>query len=927
MGSLDVAKELTTDISKKIFKLKPPDSNGLLLNILTSNNKKAVRFLHCSFQNNGNILALASNDEQIYIIDFLMGKFWKLKKLDSRTYIKFSECNDSQLLVGKSNGVLEILHIDSGNVLAKLLGHLHSVVSISFTQNNRCLSSSKYEAIIWDLFSYTKLQVLSLEVECVLKFVLFVPVSNHILVCYNDDIIQIWQHSSFENLKQFHPSNWRNHSVRSLSFTKNGKIMAVSGFQPILAIFQLDIWKLLKIINLPEYINSVRKIQFISQHFDGGCNKLIAILSGNGIIYFYNVEENFLISKLNTKGEIVSFSIPHGHIQYISCLLCTGEVEVYDMNFYLMKNQELTIVKAQDSTSKVRLRNFCRKDTTTKLRIENILEIDKLKSIIQEYREFPEAYRSIIWEKILKLPNNRKQYNTIVNHMGIVAFDNLQQQFPLEDKVTIRCLRHVLNNIVTWCPFFAEVDYLPCFLFPFVKVFHKKPVSCFELCCTIIINWCQHWFEYHPLPPVNILAMIDNMLMEHDALLLQHFSLHKIKPILYSWSLLETAFSELLTTQGWLMFWDHVFINEPAFLLCAVIAYLMLQRKQLLVLTKAEDFLHFFYSQRPLDTKTLITKTYHILNHTSSSNHPRQYLSMFTCLTCGSYPIFDEYPKEVVNFQVEHMNHLDHQLKETKSLRETILREKGKQTRLNEMAVKNEEDRRMIEVEKAAIQKIKSYQQNLLNQQEELKAMRQELIDQEEAIIENTQKMYRGDIRNAGNMEILTNGIDVSGKNNKIDINNLQEAYKLEQLDLLRKNQNLKLDRTSHILSPDFTDQLSSAHKKTMDLKEMIKNAKIGLEPPRKADVVLTIAATNELIDKIKLELENERFLDKHDDTRENMKVKQLEKETEGLQKEISQLLRVLSEKRSEEVLPAYSSASNGVGPNKTVRFSKKTKR
>lgn len=36
------------------------------------------------------------------------------------------------------------------------------------------------------------------------------------------------------------------------------------------------------------------------------------------------------------------------------------------------------------------------------------------------------------------------------------------------------------------------------------------------------VNWCQHWFEYFPNPPLNILNMAENVLAHHDKELLQH---------------------------------------------------------------------------------------------------------------------------------------------------------------------------------------------------------------------------------------------------------------------------------------------------------------------------------------------------------------------------------------------------------------------
>ena len=39
----------------------------------------------------------------------------------------------------------------------------------------------------------------------------------------------------------------------------------------------------------------------------------------------------------------------------------------------------------------------------------------------------------------------------------------------------------------------------------------------------VSVNWCQHWFEYFPNPPINVLSMVENVLGHHDRYLLQHF--------------------------------------------------------------------------------------------------------------------------------------------------------------------------------------------------------------------------------------------------------------------------------------------------------------------------------------------------------------------------------------------------------------------
>jgi len=90
-------------------------------------------------------------------------------------------------------------------------------------------------------------------------------------------------------------------------------------------------------------------------------------------------------------------------------------------------------------------------------------------------------------------------------------------------------------------------------VFPFVKVFQNDPFVCFEAVATIIFNWCQHWFEYFPFPPINVLSMIENVLSEHDSALLAFYYDAGIKTDLYAWTLLEMAFSEVPEDAGNIM--------------------------------------------------------------------------------------------------------------------------------------------------------------------------------------------------------------------------------------------------------------------------------------------------------------------------------------------------------------------------------------
>jgi len=91
--------------------------------------------------------------------------------VESCTCLRISDLDGSELFAAKHNGVIDVMDIDSGAVKGKLLGHRYPVGSISFSQNCTSVSASIVEAIIWDLSSWSKLQVLSLEESSALKFV------------------------------------------------------------------------------------------------------------------------------------------------------------------------------------------------------------------------------------------------------------------------------------------------------------------------------------------------------------------------------------------------------------------------------------------------------------------------------------------------------------------------------------------------------------------------------------------------------------------------------------------------------------------------------------------------------------------------------------------------------------------------------------
>uniref|UniRef100_A0AAR2K4F4 TBC1 domain family member 31 n=1 Tax=Pygocentrus nattereri TaxID=42514 RepID=A0AAR2K4F4_PYGNA len=214
----------------------------------------------------------------------------------------------------------------------------------------------------------------------------------------------------------------------------------------------------------------------------------------------------------------------------------------------------------------------------------------RLRTLLRTFGEYPEKYRMFIWRSLLQLPENHAAFSSLTDKGVHSAYLCLHERYPIKSHRLQRGLQRVLSALAHWSSIFGEAEYLPLVAFPFVKLFQNNPLICFEVVATVIVNWCQHWFEYFPNPPLNILSMAENVLAHHDKELLQHFVDCGVTSQLYAWPLLETLFTEVLTREEWLKLFDNIFTNHPSFLLMAVVAYVTCCRAPLLLCTHRQDF-------------------------------------------------------------------------------------------------------------------------------------------------------------------------------------------------------------------------------------------------------------------------------------------------------------------------------------------------
>uniref|UniRef100_A0A8D2HD45 TBC1 domain family member 31 n=1 Tax=Urocitellus parryii TaxID=9999 RepID=A0A8D2HD45_UROPR len=567
-------------------------------------------------------------------------------------------------------------------------GHESSVFSISVHASGRyAITTSSDTAQLWDLDTFQRKRKLNIRQSVGIQKVFFLPLSNTILSCFKDNSIFAWECDTLFCKYQL-PAPPESSSIiyKVFAVTRDGRILAAGGKSNHLHLWCLEATQLFRIIQMPTKVRAIRHLEFLPDSFDAGSNQVLGVLSQDGIMRFINVQTCKLLFEIGSLDEGISTSVISPHGRYIASIMENGSLNIYsvqaltqeinkpppplvkviedlpknklnasDVKMMVPSGRVQRPTKSRDSKIQTRI---LKQDLTGTFEnkeneLSDGLNKKRLQILLKGYGEYPTKYRMFIWRALLQLPENHTAFSSLIDKGIHEAFINLQKQYPIKSRKLLRVLQRTLSALAHWSAIFSDTPYLPLLAFPFVKLFQNNQLICFEVVATLIINWCQHWFEYFPNPPINILSIIENILAFHDKELLQHFIAHDITSQLYAWPLLETVFSEVLTREEWLKLFDNVFSNHPSFLLMTVVAYNICSRAPLLNCTLKDDFEYFFHHRNNLDINVVIREVYHLMETTPAHIHPDNVLDVFVALTKGQYPIFNQYPKFIVDYQTQ----------------------------------------------------------------------------------------------------------------------------------------------------------------------------------------------------------------------------------------------------------------------------------
>ncbi|TSL82466.1 TBC1 domain family member 31 [Bagarius yarrelli] len=673
----------------KLWHRKPaPSNNGVLLTIIRSAagyQSKTVRFLQVAFDTTGEAFLAGDHHGNIYMFDISRNRFKLVQKTGQAcTALAFNLRRTTEYLIALSDYSIKCYDTETKQLVSWMRGHEGAVSSLSVHGSGRyAISTSSDTAQLWDCDTFQRKRKLNVRHSVGIQKVFFLPLGNTILSCFTDDSIFAWESETLFCKYQLPvPQDGPQIHYKAFAVTQDGKTLAAAGRSNLIHLWSLDSRELLRILQMPQEVRTVRHLVFLPDSFDRGSSQILGVLSQDGLMRFINIQTCKQLFEIGSHDDAINSAAICPKGRHVLAVMDCGAVRVYSVqaltqeinkppqslvktvtagkkaNTSCLKmkvHSGATLRPAKTAARRVRTKTLRPPDVSTLENKENDLpgglNKKRLQFLLRTHGEYPAKYRMFIWRSLLQLPENHAVFSSLTDKGLHSAYVCLQERYPIKSQKLQRGLQRILSALAHWSAIFGEAECLPLLAFPFAKLFQNNPLVCFEVVATVIVNWCQHWFEYFPNPPLNILSMVENVLAHHDKELLGHFVNCGVTSQLYVWPLLQTLFSEVLTRDEWLKLFDNVFSNHPSFLLMAVVAYVTCCRAPLLLCIHRDDFEYFFHHRNNVDMSAMLKEAYRLMEITPADLHPSSMLNDFEPLTPGQYPIFNKYPTFIVEYQ------------------------------------------------------------------------------------------------------------------------------------------------------------------------------------------------------------------------------------------------------------------------------------
>ncbi|KFZ68140.1 TBC1 domain family member 31, partial [Podiceps cristatus] len=908
---------------------------------------KTIRFLNVAFDCSGDSLLAGDHQGNIYVFDLNGNRFNLVQRtMQACTALAFNLRRNREFLVALADYSVKCFDIETKELVSLMRGHDSSVFSISVHGSGRyAITTSTDTAQLWDLDTFQRKRKLNVRQSVGIQKVFFLPLSNTILSCFKDNSVFAWEFDTL-HCKYRLPTPVEGSVLlyKVFAVTRDGRIFVAGGKSNHLHLWCLESKQLIRIIQMPAKVRAVRHLEFLPDSFDGGSNQVLGVLSQDNIMRFINIETCKLLFDIGSHEEGISTAAISPNGRYIASVMENGSLNLYsvqaltqDVNkppppmFKVVEDWSKCMSEANKLTmrvasgrseqpwkskgSKIQTRLLKLQVNTSLENKENELpgglNKKRLQALLKGFGEYPAKYRMFVWRSLLQLPENHLAFSSLIDKGTHSAFVNIQNEYPIKSRKLLRVLQRTLSALAHWSDIFAETPYIPLLAFPFVKLFQNNQLICFEVVATVVVNLCQHWFEYFPNPPVNVLSMMENVLAHHDKELLQHLIKYNVTSQVYAWPLLETLFSEVLTREEWLKVFDNIFSNHPSYFLMIVVAYIICSRAPLLHCDQTADFEYFFHHRNNLDINVVIKEAYHLMETTPLDIHPQRMLDDFIPLTKGQYPIFNKYPKFIVDYQTRerekirqdeieylHERQLAHELQakaqEQKAEDEAWYRKQG-------LLREAEEQRQKMLLEE---------EEKLAEQRQRLAAVKRELKIKELQFLDASRRRFLKYQQDQRQIELKRLDDEIARKAEEQETAATVQDVEVRRMELESQRQLFEqhLIKDQEAVTKEMKEEVD-AHRRKVDLEDHLvqRLMEIDKEENQKAQIVveenLTKAEQKRIDTDWRLQALHKLRRDDQDREKRYEEIAKLLHDNRVKEAELLKAMREAEEKRWEEVI------------------------
>lgn len=716
-----------------------------------------------------------------YYIDLINAhpSYQKLGAIGQACFVAFNPIDIGEIIIGLTTADIKLMKIHANiNEFCLISGHKLPPTNISFYKDY-CLTFSYKEVIIWHLKSFSKAHQLHINTENVSIKKASLSNLGHIVVLYHNDSVQTWMLNLLDTDTKLDIKKFGIRNIKDFVFTQNGRAMIIASTQNKIIVLNTYNWNMIKSWSLPEKFIGIKQMSIVSLPLDSGANQILAVISSNCMLYILDLNLSCFIDMkheinnvkkivVSSDGRYITIIDKQGFLKLILCDKLFSPEPMRTEKLEKLEN------KCRPKAHKINEHLQCIRQN-----IKQELRLDRLLLILQEFGKFPDKYRPLIWSTILKLPANKTAFISLMNNVTQrkeVSL-NFLKNYHLADRSKASLLTMIIDCLIQWCPLFAQTSFLPNLIFPFLMVFQKDQLFALELVLSILVNYCQKWFEYHPLPPLNILGIIENILLRADPQLLNVFCERGITSIEYAWPLLQTTMSEVLSGDEWLILWDHLLsFQTPTLFLMCTIAYSICSRNIIFMLHTAEDLKRFYKTQGHIRAKELLKVAQHLDQDVPHRLHPNLYLrnKLIQLPKKGPYPPFvlEDYPK----FLTEELN--ISQLEKLQKQKQILRRYKEQAVLTEEKRLNNAAKAFMEEIHKKRLHEVKkSFRAQLYNKELELN----EIIEQMKGEAASYKHMKSKFSHLLANSESETYSSTDSENTSKLDNKKLRNCTKLQR--------------------------------------------------------------------------------------------------------------------------------------------------